>query len=134
MDVVQSFCARETRRNARGVIRWGDSTRMDLSENWNQVSCVYLDPPYLITASEYNKLWNQKDDDELCCVLDELNENKIRFALSDVVNYKDKKNEKLLKWAQDNNYIMHPIKSNYINYHDNSIKTFSEVLITNYGK
>ena len=47
MDVVQSFCARETRRNARGVIRWGDSTRMDLSENWNQVSCVYLDPPYM---------------------------------------------------------------------------------------
>ena len=93
---------------------------------------VYLDPPYLITASEYNKLWNQKDDDDLCSLLDDLNTNHIRFALSDVVNYKGKENTKLLEWAQ--RYNIYPIKSNYINYHDNSIKSFSEVLITNYVK
>lgn len=93
---------------------------------------VYLDPPYLITASEYNKLWNQKDDDELCALLDDLNEQKIRFALSDVVNYKGKENTKLLEWAKK--YKVHSIKSNYINYHDNSVKSFTEVLITNYDK
>ena len=93
---------------------------------------IYLDPPYLITASEYNKLWNQKDDDELMILLDELNKNKIRFALSDVVEYKGKENTKLLNWAKK--YNIYPIKSNYINYHDNSIKSFSEDLITNYGK
>ncbi|WP_147613451.1 Dam family site-specific DNA-(adenine-N6)-methyltransferase [Treponema pectinovorum] len=93
---------------------------------------IYLDPPYLITASEYNKLWNQKDDDELMSLLDELNKNKIRFALSDLVEYKGKKNIKLLDWAKK--YNIYPIKSNYINYHDNSVKSFSEVLITNYGK
>ena len=93
---------------------------------------VYFDPPYLITASEYNKLWNQKDDDELMALLDELNKRKIRFALSDVVEYKGKENTKLLDWAKK--YNVYPIKSNYINYHDNSIKSFSEVLITNYGK
>lgn len=93
---------------------------------------VYLDPPYLITASEYNKLWDQQDDDDLCSLLDELNTNHIRFALSDVVNYKGKANIKLLEWAQK--YNVYPIKSNYINYHDNSIKSFSEVLITNYAK
>ena len=92
---------------------------------------IYLDPPYLITASEYNKLWNQKDDDELMILLDKLNKNKIRFALSDVVEYKGKENTKLLNWAKK--YNIYPIKSNYINYHDNSIKSFSEVLITNYG-
>ena len=91
---------------------------------------VYLDPPYLITASEYNKLWSQEDDEKLCALLDDLNEKKIRFALSDVVNYKGKENTKLLEWAKK--YKVHPIKSNYINYHDNSVKSFSEVLITNY--
>ena len=101
-------------------------SKIKLTEN----DFVYLDPPYLITASEYNKLWNQKDDDELCALLDELNTNNIRFALSDVVNYKGKENTKLLEWAQK--YNVYPIKSNYINYHDNSIKSFSEVLITNY--
>lgn len=93
---------------------------------------VYLDPPYLITASEYNKLWNQKDDDELCELLDSFSEKKIKFALSNVVNYKGRENSKLLEWAKK--YNVYPIKSNYINYHDNSVKTFREVLITNYGK
>ena len=93
---------------------------------------IYLDPPYLITSSEYNKLWNQKDDDELLKLLDDLNTKKIRFAMSNVVNYKGKENTKLLEWAQK--YNTYPIKSNYINYHDNTIKKFSEVLITNYAR
>lgn len=91
---------------------------------------IYLDPPYLITSSEYNKFWRQKDDDELYSLLDEFTKKKIRFALSNVVTYKDKENIKLLKWAKK--YNVYPVKSNYINYHDNSIKSFSEVLITNY--
>lgn len=91
---------------------------------------IYLDPPYLITSSEYNKFWIQKDDDELYSLLDEFTKKKIRFALSNVVTYKDKENIKLLKWAKK--YNVYPVKSNYINYHDNSIKSFSEVLITNY--
>jgi len=93
---------------------------------------VYLDPPYLITASEYNKLWNQKDDNDLCTILDDFDKKKIRFALSNVINYKGKENTKLLEWAKK--YNVYPIKSNYINYHDNTVKSFSEVLITNYGE
>lgn len=93
---------------------------------------VYLDPPYLITASEYNKLWNQKDDDDLCAILDDFDKKKIRFAMSNVVNYKGKENTKLLDWAKK--YNVYPIKSNYINYHDNTVKSFTEVLITNYGE
>lgn len=91
---------------------------------------IYLDPPYLITSSEYNKFWRQKDDDELYSLLDEFSKKKIRFALSNVVTYKGKENIKLLNWAKK--YNVYPVKSNYINYHDNSIKSFSEVLITNY--
>lgn len=91
---------------------------------------IYLDPPYLITSSEYNKFWKQKDDDELYSLLDEFTKKKIRFALSNVVTYKGKENIRLLKWAKK--YNVYPVKSNYINYHDNSIKSFSEVLITNY--
>ncbi len=105
-------------------------SKIKLTEN----DFVYLDPPYLITASEYNKLWNQKDDDELFALLDKLNDKRIRFALSDVVNYKGKENTKLLDWVTKKKYNVYPIKSNYINYHDNSIKSFSEVLITNYAK
>ena len=93
---------------------------------------VYLDPPYLITASEYNKLWSQKDDNELFSLLDSFNKKKIRFAMSNVASYKNRENTKLLSWSQA--YNVYEIKSNYINYHDNSVKSFSEVLITNYDK
>lgn len=100
--------------------------------NFQKDDFVYLDPPYLITSSEYNKLWNQKNDDELFALLDEFNSRKIKFALSNVAEYKGKENAALLKWSRK--YAAHPIKSNYINYHDNTIKSFSEVLITNYEK
>jgi DNA adenine methylase len=91
---------------------------------------VYVDPPYLITASEYNKLWSKKEDAELMDILDGLDKRGVKFALSNVTAYNGKKNEKLLVWAKD--YNIHPIESNYISYHNNTKKQITEVLITNY--
>lgn len=100
--------------------------RVQLSDN----DFVYLDPPYLITFSEYNKLWNEQDEQELLQLLDQLHERNIRFAISNVTHYKDRQNDIFIDWAKK--YQTHSIKSNYISYHDNSIKQFNEVLITNY--
>ncbi len=91
---------------------------------------IYLDPPYLITFSEYNKYWNDETEIRLLNLLNRLNDNNIRFAISNVTHYKGKVNEIFLEWSQQ--YHSHPIKSNYISYHDNTTKTFTEVLITNY--
>lgn len=96
----------------------------------NQDDFIYLDPPYLITSSEYNKIWTQEDDNKLMSLLDIFDSRHIPFAMSNVINYKDRVNEKLITWSKK--YKIFPIKSNYINYHDNSTKTFREVLITNY--
>ena len=93
---------------------------------------VYLDPPYLITFSEYNKLWNDSKELELLNALDKLNKRGIKFAISNVTHYKGKTNKLFLKWCK--NYNVYSIKSNYISYHDNSVKNFKEVLVTNYGK
>lgn len=100
--------------------------RVRLSEN----DFIYFDPPYLITFSEYNKLWNEQDEIELLRWLDKLNKRNLRFAISNVTHYKGRRNNIFIDWAS--NYNSHPIKSNYINYHDNTIKQFNEVLITNY--
>lgn len=91
---------------------------------------LYFDPPYLITFSEYNKLWNEQNEKELIKTLDKLNKQNIRFACSNVVFYKGQENKIFNEWAKNYNVI--PVKSNYISYHDNSIKTFTEVLVTNY--
>ncbi|RXY97026.1 Dam family site-specific DNA-(adenine-N6)-methyltransferase [Malacoplasma penetrans] len=92
---------------------------------------IYLDPPYLITKSEYNKNWTEKDERDLLVILDEINDLGIKFALSNVLRYKDKKNNMLISWSKKYNVLK--IKSNYISYHDNSTnKIIDEVLIINY--
>lgn len=99
---------------------------LDLSEQ----DLIYLDPPYLITFSEYNKLWNEETEQNLLTILNRFSAHNIRFAISNVTHYKGKINSIFLNWAQQ--YNIHSIKSNYISYHDNTIKSFNEVLVTNY--
>ena len=91
---------------------------------------MYLDPPYLITFSEYNKIWNEEKEIELLALLDELNGRNIKFAISNVITYKGRINSIFMDWMSK--YKSVKIKSNYISYHDNSNKNFQEVLVFNY--
>jgi len=91
---------------------------------------VYFDPPYLITASEYNKSWDLASEADLLNILDVLDKRGVKFALSNVTHYNGSKNSLLIKWIRK--YKSHNIKSNYISYHDNKKKNIKEVLITNY--
>lgn len=91
---------------------------------------VYLDPPYLITFSEYNKLWNERTETNLLQLIDNLNDKNIKFAISNITHYKGKENKPFINWSKK--YNSYPIASNYISYHDNTIKQFTEVLVTNY--
>ena len=93
---------------------------------------VYLDPPYLITESEYNKIWHKSDDEKLLEILDALDAKGIRFAISNVTHYRGRVNRELLSWSKK--YRVLPVKSNYINYHDNSEKIINEVLVVNYAE
>jgi len=92
---------------------------------------VYVDPPYLITASEYNREWNLDQEVRLYALLDELDKSRIKFAVSNVATYGDKENEALTKWMSK--YTVHTVKSNYINYFDNGKKKIRELLVCNYG-
>ena len=91
---------------------------------------IYFDPPYLITNSEYNKIWTDRHEKELLLEIDKLNQKGIKFAFSNVTHYKGKENSQFIKWSQKYNFFK--IKSNYISYHDNSIKNFKEGLVTNF--
>lgn len=61
--------------------------------------CV-LDPPYLISMSEYNKLWNDKKEDELCEYLDSLNDRGIKFGITNLITHKGKVNQRFLEWSK----------------------------------
>lgn len=91
---------------------------------------VYLDPPYLITFSEYNKLWNEDSEMRLIDYLDELNSRNVRFAVSNVLWHRQRYNGTFNEWAQKYNIVR--IKSNYISFNDNTEKDTYEVLVKNY--
>jgi len=60
---------------------------------------VYLDPPYLITFSEYNKLWNEETEKRLLDFLEWLDTQNVKFAVSNVSHYKGKVNQQFFEWS-----------------------------------
>ncbi len=107
-----------------------DFTEFIRTIDFQQDDFVYFDPPYLITFSEYNKFWNENNEQILIELLDNLHRKGVKFAVSNVTHYKNKVNSVFLNWSEK--YYTQNIKSNYISYHDNSIKSFNEVLVFNY--
>lgn len=100
---------------------------------------VYCDPPYLISTGNYNdgnrgfKDWKEKEERALLDLLDSLNQNGIRFALSNVFYHKGLSNELLIEWSHK--YRIHYIDKTYSNcnyqFKERDAVTV-EVLITNY--
>lgn len=107
-----------------------DFRKFITEKRYSKNDFVYLDPPYLIAASEYNKLWDRKSESDLLDLIDGLNGKGVRFALSNVTHYNGNKNDLLIEWIKK--YKVYKIKSNYISYHNNREKKIKEVLVTNY--
>lgn len=100
---------------------------------------LYADPPYLITCGSYNdgkrgfEGWSEDDDRALFDLLDTLDEQGVKFALSNVSEHKGEKNILLIKWKSK--YHTHRINFNYnnSNYQSTSKDNITkEILVTNY--
>lgn len=96
---------------------------------------IYCDPPYLITTAAYNEQggWTETDERDLLTFLDNLNRQGIYFALSNVLEHKNRHNTILAKWSENYNVI--DLDHSYANANYQSTKRNSktrEVLITNY--
>lgn len=100
---------------------------------------VYCDPPYLISTGSYNdgkrgfKDWTELEELQLLNLLDALNKQGVKFALSNVLYHKGLSNELLIDWSKK--YKVHYLNKSYSNcsYHFNkkNAKTV-EVVITNF--
>jgi len=103
---------------------------------------VYCDPPYLITTGTYNdgkrgfNGWNINYEKKLLDILDNLNRNNIKFALSNVLTHKNQTNTLLNNWLKKKKYNVYKIKNNFTNsnYHtgNRNKETTQEVLINNF--
>ncbi len=106
-------------------------------EGYTDKSFFYVDPPYLITCATYNEQdgWTEQDEYDLLAYLDEVDKRGIKFALSNVLESKGKKNIILEQWLEKNkNFKEIILNYNYLNsnYHTKRDGTTKEVLIINY--
>ena len=99
---------------------------------------IYCDPPYLITTAGYNEngMWTDKEEKDLLNFLKEVDKKGLKFALSNVLESKNKENKILKDWILENNFYCNYLKKDYSNSNyqrkaKNSISV--EVLVTNYN-
>ena len=99
---------------------------------------IYCDPPYLITTAGYNEngMWTDKEEKDLLNFLKELDKKGLKFALSNVLESKNKENKILKDWILENNFYCNYLKKDYSNsnYQRKAKDSVSvEVLVTNYN-
>ena len=114
-----------------------DDFRNVSMEGYTDKSFFYADPPYLITCATYNEQagWTEKDEKDLLNYLEELDKKGIRFALSNVLESKGKKNVILSEWINQNKkFKAIPLNYDYTNsnYHTKKDGITKEVLVVNY--
>lgn len=114
----------------------GDFREIKLDE-FTDKSFFYADPPYLITCATYNEQdgWTEKDEYDLLAYLEQLDKKGIRFALSNVLESKGKKNEILADWIKKNKkFKAISLDCDYSNsnYHTKREGVTKEVLVVNY--
>lgn len=114
-----------------------DDFRNVSMEGYTDKSFFYADPPYLITCATYNEQagWTENDEKDLLNYLEELDKKGIRFALSNVLESKGKKNAILSEWINQNKkFKAIPLNYNYTNsnYHTKKDGITKEVLVVNY--
>ena len=70
----------------------------------------YFDPPYYITSAAYNdgkrgmKGWGIEQEKELLSILKFLDSLGYKFILSNVIKHKERTNNILLDWIEENNF------------------------------
>ncbi len=113
-----------------------DFRTVNLDEHTDK-SFFYADPPYLITCASYNEQngWTEKDEQDLLSYLEELDRRGIRFALSNVLESKGRKNVILDDWIKKHKKFK-AIGLDYdysnSNYHTKREGITKEVLVVNY--
>jgi DNA adenine methylase len=96
---------------------------------------VYIDPPYLISTATYNASWNETHEQLLLDLMVRLDNNSVKFALSNVLFHKGLENTQLSDFVTKHNFKCHRLDFNYKNssYHgENLTEKTVEILLTNY--
>ena len=103
-------------------------------EELNKDDFVYLDPPYFNTTATYNENngWSEDDENALYSLCERLNENEIKFGISNVFENKNTKNQKLIDWCDKNKWNVYTFDKFTYMACGKGNSNAKEVFITNY--
>ena len=103
-------------------------------EELNKDDFVYLDPPYFNTTATYNENngWSEEDENTLYSLCERLNENEIKFGISNVFENKNTKNQKLIDWCDKNKWNVYTFDKFTYMACGKGNSNAKEVFITNY--
>ncbi|MFA5154570.1 MAG: Dam family site-specific DNA-(adenine-N6)-methyltransferase [Clostridia bacterium] len=116
----------------------GDFREKKIQKILMKADFIYADPPYLLGDAVYNESgnWTEKTEQELIDLLEILNKNNKKFALSNVLNKVGGSNKPLSDWIfQRNDLHIFNIDYHYRSASYNKINRNAqerEVLITNF--
>lgn len=105
--------------------------------DFNENDFIYCDCPYSIGVGVYQdgkrgfNGWSKDDDKKLFDILDKLDNNNVRFAMSNVFENKGEFNNELIEWSKKYKVFHLDMNYNGSNYQRKNSKS-DEVLITNY--
>ena len=130
----ENLYAMKQRINGNVIVTSKSFIDIDYSK-FTKGDLLYFDPPYYNSVGSYNdgkrgfEGWTEKHEKDLLELLDRLNRQCVKFALSNNLKYD---NEFLDQWK--NKYNIHYLNSDYANcnYHKIDKSEDIEVLITNY--
>ena len=111
----------------------GDFQKLCVKE-LNKDDFVYLDPPYFNTTATYNENngWSEDDENTLYSLCERLNENEIKFGISNVFENKNTKNQKLIDWCDKNKWNVYTFDKFTYMACGKGNSNAKEVFITNY--
>lgn len=97
-----------------------------LEDKIDSSTLVYIDPPYLITLGSYNdgkrgfNGWNEAEEERLISFINRIKEKGCKIVISNILEYKGKKNNYLIDWIRENNAMVKNI----------TVRGRGEVLVT----
>ena len=103
-------------------------------EELNKDDFVYLDPPYFNTTATYNENngWSEDDENTLYSLCERLNENDVKFGISNVFENKNTKNQKLIDWCDKNKWNVYTFDKFTYMACGKGNSNAKEVFVTNY--
>lgn len=136
IEKIEAYIEKVNKINC--VFICGDFRDKKVQEILMKSDFVYADPPYLIGDAVYNETsnWTEETERELINLLENLDRNNKKFALSNVLTKTGAKNKPLSDWL----FRRIDLQLIYINYHYRSASynkidrnaNEKEVLITNF--